>query len=462
MSYPRPVRVRLQSIGCRLNSGEMDALGRALKAYGCRIVAPGSPADVCVLNTCTVTATAARKSRQAIRRIRRELPGCYLLVTGCDSELEPERALEAGANVTVPNADKDRVVELLRAAGVVPPLSSDIDRPQPEANDQELAQKGSENRTRVFVKVQDGCNNRCAYCVVTIARGEGKSRPILPIISEISDLVSQGFPEVVLTGVHLGSYGHDLVDGSCLATLVGTILTRTRIPRLRLSSVEPWDVTAELLSLFDDSRLMPHLHLPLQSGCDRTLSRMARKTSRSDYRSMVDKIRQRIPNVAISTDIMVGFPGETDPEFEESLRFVEELRFSSLHVFRFSPRTGTAASQMPDQVAEHIAQRRSEEMRSLGHSLAADFADTQIGLRQSVLWEECTLDRDSANWRGLTPNYLRVGCRVSRAVDLSNTITMTQLVGKDPNGELVGVIEPDTVPDSLHGDPSKDLPVMSG
>ena len=294
------MRVRLESIGCRLNIGEIEAMARQLAAQGCRIAGPGEPADLCILNSCTVTAIAARKSRQLIRQLRRACPDATIVATGCYSELSPDEVRALGVDLVVPNSDKDRTVEILNSAGMLRPRGTEGDDvPSFRAEDPSA-------RTRAFVKVQDGCDNRCAFCVVTVARGGGRSVSDSEVIREIDHLVELGYREVVLSGVHLGSYGHDLGDRRGLERLIRRILDETPLTRLRLSSIEPWDLDPEFFELYGDRRLLPHLHLPLQSGSDATLRRMARRTTRRDYRGLVTAARQAIPDVSISTDIMAG------------------------------------------------------------------------------------------------------------------------------------------------------------
>jgi threonylcarbamoyladenosine tRNA methylthiotransferase MtaB len=268
---------------------------------------------------------------------------------------------EIGVDLVVGNAEKERLLELAEAEGL-------LDTPPIDPDDQELFEPGDSTRTRAFLKVQDGCDNRCTFCVITIARGAGRSVPADAIVEELHDLHQLGYREVVLSGVHLGSYGHDLGDQRGLQRLVERALTETVVERLRLSSLEPWDLDAGFFEIFSNPRLLPHLHLPLQSGCDETLKRMARRTSRAEFSKLVRDARRAVPGLAISSDIIVGFPGETDDEFEQSIALVEELAFSRLHIFRYSAREGTPAEKMTAQVPGPVAQERSRRM----HGLAAD------------------------------------------------------------------------------------------
>lgn len=426
------MRVRLESVGCRLNIGEIEAMARSLAAAGHRVVGPGEPAELCILNTCSVTSIASKKSRQLIRQLRRSHPGAAVVVTGCDTELEPEAALGAGVDLVVGNADKDRLLEMAAAAEL-------LREPAPDLDGTDLFLPGGGSRTRAFLKVQDGCDNRCTFCVTTIARGSGRSVAADDLVHEVRALLDLGYREVVLSGVHLGSYGHDAGDRSGLHRLVARLLADTDVPRLRLSSLEPWDVESSFFELFADRRLLPHLHLPLQSGCDATLKRMARRTSRREFSRLVQAARAAVPGVSVSTDVIVGFPGESEEEFEASIDFVEAVGFTRLHVFRYSPRAGTLAATMPDQVPAPVAQERSRRMHALGAELEQRFNSSLVGTTADVLWETAEDLGDTLRWSGLTPNYVRVSATTSPDEDLSNIVTPVEIVEAMP-GRVVGRI----------------------
>jgi threonylcarbamoyladenosine tRNA methylthiotransferase MtaB len=427
------VRVRLESIGCRLNIGEIQAMARGLAAGGHTIVGPGDGADLCVINTCTVTAVASKKSRQLIRQLKRANPAAKIVVTGCEAELAPHEISAAGVDLLVGNADKDRLLEVISNAGLLIEATVDPDQASPIA-------PGISSRTRAFLKVQDGCDNRCAFCVITVARGAGHSLSADSVLEEVHELCRMGFQELVLSGVHLGSYGHDLGDLQGLRNLVERILAESEVPRLRLSSVEPWDLDPGFFEIFSDPRLLPHLHLPLQSGCNATLKRMARRTSRAEYSRLVEEARAVSADISVSTDLIVGFPGEDDDEFNESLDFVEEQAFSRLHIFRFSPREGTPAASMPDQVSPTVAQDRSRRLHALGADLEAKFASRFQGRTLEVLWESCENLDSSLRWSGLTPNYIRVVTESGPGEDLTNLVIPTTIVDTCAGG-LVGRLE---------------------
>ncbi len=407
----------------------MEAVARSLAGAGHHVVGPGEQADLCVLNTCTVTAMASRKSRQLLRQLRRAHPKASLVATGCYTEMDPETAQSLGLDLVVSNADKDKLVEILTNCGLLCEPPSDL-----VAGYDGIERTTS--RTRAFLKVQDGCDNRCAYCVVTLARGAGRSRRPETVIAEINELHNAGFEEVVLSGVHLGSFGKDLEEQGGLRELVLRVLDETDLPRLRLSSLEPWDLDARFFDLFADPRLLPHLHLPLQSGCDATLLRMARRSSQREFSHLVDAARTAVPGISISTDIIAGFPGETDAEFEQSIEFVAQMQFSRLHVFRYSRRPGTAAATMPDQVHGSISTARSRRLIELGAQLETRFNRGVQGTTVDVLWEESEQHGDGLRWTGLTPTYVRVTTETPENVDLFNTIVPTRILAAIPGGVL--------------------------
>ncbi len=412
-------RVFLDFVGCRLNEAEIEHLARQFAARGDTIVRHAAEADLIVINTCAVTGEAARKSRHLIRRAGRMNPNASLIATGCYAELEPQRvaALPHVARV-VGNPHKDRLVALVTGED-----TPDYER---EPLQRDPLPPGTLGHTRAFVKVQDGCDNRCTFCVTTLVRGPGRSRPLQEVVEEVNLLAALGYNEVVLTGVHLGSYGRD--SGSSLPELVRALLERTTIPRLRLSSLEPWDLSPSFFDLWQDSRLCPHLHLPLQSGCDATLRRMARRTTQAAFAALVEAARARIPDLAITTDIIVGFPGETEAEFAESLRFVEAMQFARLHVFPYSPRPGTAAAHMPHQVPEEVKRERKAQMLALSERLERAFQQRHIGQVAGVLWESARAATPQGFvWAGYTGNYLRVVTTSPQM--LGNTITAARLVG---------------------------------
>jgi threonylcarbamoyladenosine tRNA methylthiotransferase MtaB len=421
------MRVYLETTGCRLNQSEIETLARQFRQAGHTVVHSAEEADLCVVNTCAVTREATRSSRN----LNRSNPAAEIVATGCYAHLSPDLvgALPGVARV-VDNIQKERLV----------PLVLDLDE---EAFDREPLDRdflpGALGRTRAFVKVQDGCNNRCTFCVTTIARGPGRSRPLEEVIREIQALAAAGYQEAVLTGVHLGSYGHERGEQDGLSRLVRAILSATDIPRLRLSSLEPWDLSPDFFSLWDDSRLCRHLHLPLQSGCDATLKRMARRTSQASFRALVTAARHHIPDLGISTDMIVGFPGETDDEFEISYDFIRAMGFMKLHVFRYSARAGTAAARMVGQVPEEIKKARSARLLALSDEGAQRFAAAFVGREMRVLWEQITGASEAGfHNSGLTDNYLRVDMIAPAA--LTNTVSTVRLTAVTERGLLAEMV----------------------
>jgi threonylcarbamoyladenosine tRNA methylthiotransferase MtaB len=361
-----------------------------------------------------------------------------VVVTGCYAQLEPQQVAALGVDLVVSNEDKDRLVELAAQHGLIEEetrasdlhshylyLGTPIEGPEPPTpNPQFHLYPGA--RTRAFVKVQDGCDNRCTFCIVTVVRGKGRSRPDDQVITEVHELLAAGYQEVVLSGVHLGSYGHDRDEKRGLFHLVRRLLTETDVPRLRLSSLEPWDLDADFFALWEDARLGRHLHLPLQSGCDAVLRRMARRTTTAAFAGLVAAARAAIPDLSLTTDVIVGFPGETQAEFEESISFVEAMGFAKLHVFRYSRRDGTAAATMRGQVPPQAIAERSDRMHSLSDRLEPAFRQHFVGRIMPVLWETSDPDGDGLAWSGLTDNYVRV--TAPGGPGLRNTITPVLLV----------------------------------
>ncbi len=432
------MRICLQALGCRLNQAEIELIGREAAMRGHEVVSTPADAEWTIINTCTVTHVAARKSRQAIRQLYRANPAGRIAVIGCYGETNrcQVQAL-AGVALVVSNLRKDDVLDLIAAGPITGNVADRLARERAA-----LAHLPCE-RTRAFLKVQDGCENACAYCIVTAARGPARSVPPGTVLAQAQQRRGEGANEIVLSGVNIGSYGRDRgptkvvpsEEGWTLARLVSAILDGCDVPRLRLSSVEPWDVTPELLSLWRDPRMCRQLHLPLQSGCEATLARMARRMSAAEYATLVSKARDEIPGLAITADVMVGFPGETDAEFAESVAFVQAQAFSRLHVFRFSARPGTPAATMPGQVPPQVAAARSQRMAAVGRSLARNFHESLVGQEVDVLFESLD-DKARAEgtpiWEGLTDTYVRV--RVAATGDLTNTLRRVRLTAADAYG----------------------------
>jgi threonylcarbamoyladenosine tRNA methylthiotransferase MtaB len=422
------MKVYLHSIGCRLNQSEIETMARQLLAAGHALVDAPAEADKVVVNTCAVTLEAARDARNITRRIHRDSPEAEIVLTGCYTTVAPQELCRVeGVGRLVPNRDKANLVQLLDpAASAAQPV---FDRePMLRAF---LA--GEMSNTRAFIKVQDGCDNRCTFCITTVARGDAESRRLGEVVGEIQALAAAGYQEAVLTGVHLGSYGHDLGNPHGLRDLVVAILQHTDIPRLRLSSLEPWDIDPAFFELWKDRRLLPHLHLPLQSGSDRILRLMARRTRRDSFRSLVAAARMQIPGLNLSTDLIAGFPGETDADFNETVVFVEEIGFARLHAFTYSARPGTAAAQMTGQLPKAVRKERTQRLLALGERLSQAFHEAHEGQTADVLWEMASgANGQGVRWQGYTDNYIRVTTYGPN--DLFNRVTRVRLHGARPDG----------------------------
>jgi threonylcarbamoyladenosine tRNA methylthiotransferase MtaB len=454
MPREETMRAYLSSLGCKLNQSEMDDLASELAGAGYQIVDSPAQADLCVLNTCTVTHVAAQKSRQALRRMHRQSQDARLVVTGCYAELAPEELSDlpgvvqvvgnrvknglgdwlthelASQRIPVPDPLRGPVPDPLRG-----PVPDPLRGPVPDPCREHVSVQVPRRRTRALVKIQDGCDNACTYCVIHKARGRQRSRPPQRVLDDVKARLAAGHQEIVLTGVHVGAYGRDRgsSDSSVdLWALVDRILGETDVPRLRLSSIEPWDLPENALRLWEDSRLCRHLHLPLQSGCDATLRRMARRYTASGFAETVSAARNAIPDLAVTTDVIVGFPGETDAEFEVSLSFVRAVEFARVHVFPYSLRAGTAAASMTGQISAPVKASRAAVMRADAAESSHSFRRQFIGRTMDVLWESCQKGDDAPRWSGLTGNYLRVYAAASK--NLTNSRTATRIVSQVRGG----------------------------
>ncbi len=427
------MKVHLKTLGCRLNEAELETWAQAFQKAGHQITQQAEAAHLIVINSCAVTQDAARKSRQLIRRIHRDNPQAKLVVSGCYATLnEDEAASLLGVDLIVSNKDKDQLVEKTLSElnmDSMPVLST-------EPGEISLFTRG---RQRAFVKVQDGCRYRCTFCIVTVARGEENSRPVQAVIDEINALHRQGITEVILTGVHLGGYGSDL--GNNLSDLIKAILAETDIPRLRLGSLEPWELPGDFFELFSNPRLMPHLHLPLQSGSDSVLRRMARRCKTEEFAAIVSQLRAQIPSFNVTTDIIVGFPGETEQEWQQSFNFIKQIGFGHIHIFTYSSREGTKAASLPGQLSNDIKKQRSRQLHELAEQMKQTFFEGCVGQEFPVLWEGYSeaLDKGKQRVFGYTPNYLKVGCVIDSDASVEN-MTLNCVVTAVEGGCAVGVL----------------------
>jgi len=376
MAEPRTYLI--ETLGCKANAYDSRRLAEALEALGFRPVPDGRSPHVCILNTCTVTAVADRKSRQRAARLVREYPGSRVFITGCAATAGPEQFRTAGPAGVYGRGEWPRLLEAVNG-GPLPPGCPDLSG--------DFGVHGFGGRVRAFLKVQEGCDAGCAYCILPMVRGRPRSRPLADAVAEAERLAAAGFREIVLTGIHLGLYGRDLGDGTDLAALVGAVAETPGLERLRLSSVEAGELTPQLLDAMRHPAVCPHLHLPLQSGDAQVLRAMRRPYSPAQFEAAVEFARLMLERPAITTDVMVGFPGETEEQFERTLDFCRRVRFGRMHVFPFSARHGTVAAAMPGQLAPAVIARRAARLRRLAAELAAGWAEGFVGTSVRVLFE---------------------------------------------------------------------------
>ena len=406
------MHVHLKTLGCRLNEAELESWAEDFQSHGHEIVDQADKADLLVVNTCAVTQEAVKKSRQVIRRAHRQNPTAKLVVSGCYASLDDSLQTDISSiDLVVNNKDKDKLVDIaLQQLDIqtMPAIST-------EPGESAIFKRG---RNRAFIKVQDGCRYRCTFCIVTVARGSERSRSVKSIIDDINRFHSEGVQEIVLTGVHLGGYGSDI--DTPLLQLVEQVLAETDIPRIRFGSLEPWDLPDEFFSLFDNKRLMPHLHLPLQSGSDSVLRRMARRCKTTDFAHLVSSARDAVADFNVTTDIIVGFPGETEVEWRTTMDFIEQTGFSHVHIFSYSKRDGTKAARMPDHVDNHTRKTRSRELHLLTTRMRQQYLKNRIDEQHHVLWESMN---EQGYWTGYTENYIRVQLDSKTDRNLENCIT---------------------------------------
>lgn len=383
------------TLGCKVNQYETQVMRESMRRHGYEVVDMDENTDVFVINTCTVTGISDRKSRQMIRRVRSLNPNATIVVTGCYAERNPDEIRDMpGIDLVLSNSEKLSIGEYLneKSPSDPHPFITEFD-----------------GQTRALVKIQDGCDSFCTYCIVPYVRGGTiRSRPIDSIIQEVKSLAKNGHREVVLTGIHLGAYGKDMADGAKLPNVLRAVHDVAGVERIRLSSIEPMDISDELIN--EMARLPKcahHFHVSLQSGSDKILKLMRRGYTSSDFMKLIDRIKEIMPDVGLSTDVMVGFPGETEQDFEDTCNLINYVRFNRMHVFRYSPRSGTPAAKFPNKVQDSVASRRSQEARILGDKLAQEFRTKMLNKEESVLIEDSREGRDKL-LSGFTSNYIRV------------------------------------------------------
>lgn len=427
------MKVFFDTVGCRLNQAEIERFASQFRSQGYEIAACHEEADVVVINTCAVTAAAAADSRGKIRNAGKD-GKANVIVTGCWSDMEPETAARfPGVSRVVPNRMKDALPAIV--LGVNPELF-DVEPIKREPL------PGVHARTRAFLKVQDGCDNHCTFCITRLARGDARSVSPEAVLRQIRAVELADGKEIVMTGVNLGAWGLDFDPPRHLGNLLETILKESNLPRIRLSSLESWNIPESFLDLWADPRLCPHFHLPLQSGSESVLKRMARRTTLSEFRDLVSRARMVRPDFAVTTDVIVGFPGETDAEFKETADFVSEVGFAGGHVFPYSARPGTPAAKMNETVHGSVIKARGKILRDLFRQQKELFYCSFVGRELEVLWENGRMLPDGTlELHGLTGNYLTV--RTGSVSRLQNKITRTLIEGFDGNvltGSVLSVL----------------------
>ena len=404
------MKVAFYTLGCKLNQAETENLAGRFNQVGFQLVSPDDGADIYVANTCTVTHIADRKSRHWLRLARRRNPRALIIATGCYAQRNGQELAKL-ADIVVDNNEKEHLPALVQNL---------IGMAEGEIKQSQIL--SSTARTRSLIKIQDGCHSSCTYCIVPEVRRHEHSLPASQIIDEVKQRIAFGYKEVILTGTKVGAYGDSSTD---LRGLIRRILTSTGIERLRLSSLQPSEISSWLLALWQDERLCRHFHLALQSGSDTVLHRMKRSYSLNQYQRAVNLIKDTISNAAITTDIIIGFPGESDKEFEQSCSFCRQAGFANIHVFPYSPRPGTAAAQMSKQIKGEVKQERNQRMLELSRSSQRKFREQFLGHTLPVLWEKET-GPESGIYSGLTGNYIRVLAGSEKP--LNNEITSVKLV----------------------------------
>lgn len=410
------------TLGCKVNQYETEAMSELFADSGYEICDFSEAADVYVINTCSVTNMGDRKSRQIIRRAKKINPNAVIAVTGCYAQTASEEVLNIeGVNLVLGTKDRKNIVERVEALNPnsrVNSVTSIMDNHEFEG----LHIKKYSDRTRAFIKIQEGCSQFCSYCIIPYARGPVRSRSEAEVIEEIKKLVNNGFSEIILVGIHVASYGMDLGNTS-LEELLLKADKIDGVKRIRLSSIEPMTLNSEFVNkIKSSSKLCPHFHISLQSGCDETLKRMNRKYTTAQYKEIVDGLRDNFPTVAITTDIMVGFPGETDEEFRKTLDFVNEIQFSDAHIFQYSPRRGTPAAKRSDQISPEVKEERSRIIIKSTELSRDKFLSSHLGKTVSVLFEQIVKD---GCFEGKTDNYINVHVKSDK--DLSGKFADVRL-----------------------------------
>lgn len=422
-------KAALHNLGCKVNAYETEAMQHLLEEAGYEIVPFTQKADVYVINTCSVTNMADRKSRQMLHKAKKNNPDSIVVATGCYVQTSEKEVLnDLSVDIVIGNDRKHDLVRLLEEYSL-DSVNDTVDDINDGKHDfEELFIDQTKEHTRAFIKVQDGCNQFCSYCIIPYARGRVRSRRFENVIAEVERLAANGFKEVVLTGIHLSSYGVDFEEATGLLELIQAVNAVKGIERIRLGSLEPKIVTEHFASeLSKLDKICPHFHLSLQSGCDATLKRMNRKYTTKEYERGCELLRKYFVHPAITTDVIVGFPGETEEEFEQTEAYLEHIHFYEMHIFKYSKRKGTRAAVMPDQIDEQVKAVRSEKLIALGHDMSKEFRKFYIGKNEEVLFEEKAVIGDKEYFVGYTKEYVKVAKKTDE--NLENQIVSGRISG---------------------------------
>lgn len=422
-------KAALHNLGCKVNAYETEAMQHLLEEAGYEIVPFTQKADVYVINTCSVTNMADRKSRQMLHKAKKNNPDSIVVAAGCYVQTSEKEVLnDLSVDIVIGNDRKHDLVRLLEEYSL-DSVNDTVDDINDGKHDfEELFIDQTKEHTRAFIKVQDGCNQFCSYCIIPYARGRVRSRRFENVIAEVERLAANGFKEVVLTGIHLSSYGVDFEEATGLLELIQAVNAVKGIERIRLGSLEPKIVTEHFASeLSKLDKICPHFHLSLQSGCDATLKRMNRKYTTKEYERGCELLRKYFVHPAITTDVIVGFPGETEEEFEQTKAYLEHIHFYEMHIFKYSKRKGTRAAVMPDQIDEQIKAARSEKLIALGHDMSKEFRKFYIGRNEEVLFEEKVVIGDKEYFVGYTKEYVKVAKKTDE--NLENQIVSGRISG---------------------------------
>ena len=422
-------KAALHNLGCKVNAYETEAMQHLLEEAGYEIVPFTQKADVYVINTCSVTNMADRKSRQMLHKAKKNNPDSIVVAAGCYVQTSEKEVLnDLSVDIVIGNDRKHDLVRLLEEYSL-DSVNDTVDDINDGKHDfEELFIDQTKEHTRAFIKVQDGCNQFCSYCIIPYARGRVRSRRFENVIAEVERLAANGFKEVVLTGIHLSSYGVDFEEAVGLLELIQAVNAVKGIERIRLGSLEPKIVTEHFASeLSKLDKICPHFHLSLQSGCDATLKRMNRKYTTKEYERGCELLRKYFVHPAITTDVIVGFPGETEEEFEQTEAYLKHIHFYEMHIFKYSKRKGTRAAVMPDQIDEQIKAARSEKLIALGHDMSKEFRKFYIGKNEEALFEEKAVIGDKEYFVGYTKEYVKVAKKTDE--NLENQIVSGRISG---------------------------------